>query len=121
MTEKTWKPIVYGKPFLIFGAQFFQAKLKDIGFKLFDSIIDYEFDTEPDAEKRATMMLLELKKLKKLNYQDLLDEMKPELDYNKKFAEDLITSIWKNGFYSDSFNKIETNARTHMEICSGIV
>ena len=116
MTEKTWKPIIYGKPFLIFGAQFFHAKLKEIGFKLFDSVIDYEFDTEPDSEKRASMILTEMNKIKNLKYQDLLDEMKPELEHNKNVAEDLIDSIRFRKFYSSSFEELDPNSWCHVDI-----
>lgn len=116
MTEKTWKPIIYGKPFLIFGAQFFHAKLKEIGFKLFDSVIDYEFDTEPDSEKRASMILTEMNKIKNLKYQDLLDEMKPELQHNKNLAEELIDSIRFRKFYSSSFEELDPNSWCHVDI-----
>ena len=116
MTEKTWKPIIYGKPFLIFGAQFFHAKLKEIGFKLFDSVIDYEFDTEPDSEKRASMILTEMNKIKNLKYQDLLDEMKPELEHNKNLAEELIDSIRFRKFYSSSFEELDPNSWCHVDI-----
>jgi hypothetical protein len=44
ITEKTWKPIVFKKPFLVWGSQGLHAKLKDLGFELYDELFDYSFD-----------------------------------------------------------------------------
>jgi len=44
ITEKTWKPIVFKKPFLVWGGQGLHAKLKDLGFELYDELFDYSFD-----------------------------------------------------------------------------
>ena len=44
ITEKTWKPIVFQKPFLVWGGQGIHAKLKDLGFELYDELFDYSFD-----------------------------------------------------------------------------
>lgn len=43
-TEKTWRSIVYGKPFVIIGAQSQNSILKQWGFQLFPELIDYRFD-----------------------------------------------------------------------------
>ena len=44
ITEKTWKPIVFKKPLLVWGGQGIHAKLKDLGFKLYEELFNYNFD-----------------------------------------------------------------------------
>ena len=44
ITEKTWKPIVFKKPFLVWGGRGIHAKLKELGFELYEELFDYSFD-----------------------------------------------------------------------------
>jgi len=57
MSEKTFKPLAMGFPFmgLLLPKSF--SKLKEVGFELFDEIIDYSFDDEYDDEKRMNMII----------------------------------------------------------------
>ena len=51
-TEKTFRNLITGKPFLIFGAPRINSILKSYGYKLFDNIVDYSFDfIEDDVER----------------------------------------------------------------------
>ena len=52
-TEKTVKPLLYEKPFVILGPPGMNATLKKWGFKLYDEIFDYEFDNISDYRVRA--------------------------------------------------------------------
>ena len=44
ITEKTWKPIVFKKPFLVWGGKGIHTKLKELGFELYEELFDYSFD-----------------------------------------------------------------------------
>jgi len=44
ITEKTWKPIVFKKPFLVYGGKGIHTKLKELGFELYEELFDYSFD-----------------------------------------------------------------------------
>lgn len=44
LTEKTFKPIKNAQPFVIFGAQHSLARLRDLGYRTFDSVIDNSYD-----------------------------------------------------------------------------
>jgi len=46
ITEKTYRPIAYGRLFLVIGNTNFERRLKDMGFDIFDDIIDKSYDTE---------------------------------------------------------------------------
>ena len=52
ITEKTWKPIVFKKTFLVWGGQGIHAKLKDLGFKLYEELFNYNFDKFRNNKKR---------------------------------------------------------------------
>ena len=46
ITEKTFRPIAYGRLFLIIGSPEFEQNLKRLGFDIFDDIIDKSYDSE---------------------------------------------------------------------------
>jgi hypothetical protein len=44
MTEKTFRPMYYQRPFIVLGSKDYLKKLKNIGFKTFDNVIPLEYD-----------------------------------------------------------------------------
>jgi hypothetical protein len=55
ITEKTWKPVAAGVPFLIFGNPGTISFLKTLGVDTYDDVIDHAFyDNEPDWRIRLT-------------------------------------------------------------------
>lgn len=44
VTEKTLRPIYYGRLFLVIGSPSFEQNLKNLGFDIFDDIIDKSYD-----------------------------------------------------------------------------
>lgn len=63
ITEKTWKPIMSGQMFMIFGNAGIIAELRRLGFDVFDDIIDHAYDSEPDARYRLNKLHAELDRL----------------------------------------------------------
>jgi len=51
-TEKIAKPLIAGRIFVLFGQYRMLEKLKTLGFKTFDIIIDESYDQEPNNELR---------------------------------------------------------------------
>lgn len=51
-TEKTWKPLFYGKIPLGFGPQYYYKTLMDLGFQFPDILLDYTFDELEDTAER---------------------------------------------------------------------
>ena len=86
VTEKTWHAILAEKPFLVLAAPKFHHFLKSKGYKLFDNIIDYSFDLEPDLKKRTDMLVQQLKTLENQNYSALHSDMKYICKHNKNLA-----------------------------------
>jgi len=52
LTEKTFKPIKHGQLFFIAGPAGSLQVLRDLGYRVFDSILDNHYDLEIDATKR---------------------------------------------------------------------
>lgn len=82
ITEKTCLPILYRKPWVIMSTQHFHKKLIDLGFELYDEIIDYSFDDEPDMEKRAYAISENVKRISEQDTTELYKLIKPKADKN---------------------------------------
>jgi len=83
-TEKTVWPIVYQMPFLIHGTRHINNRLKAIGFKLFDELIDYSFDSIVSPRERTVAIAEELKRLAdlNLNYEEVFESQRPIAEHN---------------------------------------
>lgn len=104
ITEKTWKPIMVGHPFIILGNKHTLKFLKSLGYKTFDKWIDESYDDIEDEENRRNAIIKILSQLSLLDKQNLFklrDEMKEVCLYNqrhfyklykKKYGEDNINS-----------------------------
>lgn len=64
ISEKTFKPIKHGQPFIIVGAPGTLKTLRKLGYKTFDHAIDNSYDLETNNTKRWTMILNAIKKIK---------------------------------------------------------
>jgi hypothetical protein len=130
ITEKTFKPILMEKPFLIFGSQNQNLILKKYDFELYDEIFDYSFDNHFDLDVRAQGLIDNLKSIKNQNLKILHKKIKDKIKRNKKRAIDIINddpyipveliSLYKNNnnefkkaidnnIIPDWFNKIMKN------------
>lgn len=52
LTEKTFKPIKHGQMFFIAGPAGSLQVLRDLGYHVFDSVLDNSYDLEPNATQR---------------------------------------------------------------------
>lgn len=104
LTEKTSIPLFFNKPFLVAGSQYFHQRLNGLGFKSYDEIFDYSFDSEPDLEKRYRMLSEQIKRWTNKSREEWTKAYKLVFDkcvYNKALAikyvfdESNYPSIWK--------------------------
>jgi len=86
ITEKTFRPIAYGKLFLVIGSPEFEQNLKRMGFDIFDDIIDKSYDIE-SSYYRVDAVFKSLGELLRnpVDIQALL----PRLQANKRVLENL--------------------------------
>jgi hypothetical protein len=85
LTEKTFKPIALGMPFVISGTAGSLEYLRSYGFKTFDSVWDESYDQETDGIRRAEKVADLLKSIDQLSdkqKQDLFEQTWPIIEHN---------------------------------------
>lgn len=85
-SEKTWRSIIVGHPFMILAGKGMLAYLKSQGFKTFSKWINEDYDDMDDQIDRIKCIVGELKRLSKLPLSELKairEEMEPVLIHNK--------------------------------------
>ena len=96
LTEKTFKPIAMGMPFIIVGTQGSLRYLRSYGFRTFGDLWDESYDDEPDDSKRIEKIAHTLK---------LLDDLGEYRQAIFDSAQDIIRHNW-NHFYNGGFEAI---------------
>lgn len=72
-TEKTFKSILFGKPFLVLGAKGQNVNLSKYGFELYSQIFDYEFDKANFMSSRCFGIIDNLYATKNKNFGEVRD------------------------------------------------
>jgi hypothetical protein len=93
ITEKTVIPILYKKPFITIANKNFSLYLRNLGFELFDEIIDYSYDSIENLEDRADAMIKNILPLLKEDYNKLYQKLLPKLEHNYNRAWQIIKDI----------------------------
>ena len=96
LTEKTFKPIALGMPFIIVGTQGSLQYLRSYGFKTFGDLWDESYDDEPDDSNRIEKIAQVLK---------LLDELGEYRQAIFDSAQEIIKHNW-NHFYNGGFEEV---------------
>lgn len=90
-TEKTCKPILAERLFIMLGGQYYLRNLRELGFKTFDGIIDESYDLEPDNNQRWAMAIEQMKYLFNQPQAEVLAKVKPIAQHNKQI---MLTTEW---------------------------
>tara|TARA_Y100000385_G_scaffold81783_1_gene83757 strand:+ start:165 stop:1343 length:1179 start_codon:yes stop_codon:yes gene_type:complete len=90
VTEKTYRCFFFKQPFIAYGAKRQNKEILKYGFKIFDNIIDYSFDDEPDNLKRFELLVNELKKFKNKDYNEIYNQIEPILEHNRNRVYELL-------------------------------
>jgi hypothetical protein len=96
LTEKTFKPIAMGMPFIIVGTRGSLEYLRSYGFRTFEGIWDESYDSAEDDVRiaRIASLLRSLDELPTAGKQDLFDA-----------AQEVIKHNW-NHFYNGGFEAV---------------
>lgn len=94
-TEKTAKPIIAQRPFVVFGAPGQLKALQKLGFKTFSSVIDESYDLELNTNIRFKKVLDSMYELGKKDPLDVYEKLKEILQHNKKHFEE---NNWNGDF-----------------------
>ena len=85
ISEKTFKPMLHGHPFMIVGVPGVVRLLRKLGYKTFSPMIDESYDDESNIAKRCYMIAKEAERLSNLKDDELhkfLNKCKPIIEYN---------------------------------------
>jgi hypothetical protein len=94
-TEKTSKPIIARRLFVMFAGQNYLANLRRLGFQTFDGIIDEGYDTESDALIRWRQAWEQMQWLADQPQLEILERIRPIVEHN--FAH-IMTINWAERF-----------------------
>ena len=122
ISEKTYKNFLIGQPFISVGPLFHNQELKQLGFKLYDEIFDYSYDSNRDSEERIVDMVKNLNRYKHVNLSELYNQIKEITIFNKNksieyfdndpFIPNELITLYKNHtkvFLENKFVTMECN------------
>jgi hypothetical protein len=116
ITEKTAMPLFFNKPFLVAGSINFHKKLQELGFKLYDELFDYSFDSEPDTKIRYDLIAQNVKRYtdkSPAELKELYDSVFEKCMYNKRVIlrlatnSNLVPKPWQELVNHQVLNKIQ--------------
>lgn len=85
-SEKIWKPISMGHPFMLIAGNNYLTELKRLGYQTFDKWLDERYDQTSDINDKIELITSEIKRLSNLSIDDLKkirEEMMPILIHNQ--------------------------------------
>ncbi len=86
ITEKTWKPIYMGVPFVISASNKHIERLHQFGFKTFNTIINEDYDLEENIDVKLDKIIYSAIQLaERYNTKEVLDI----IEYNKTLFKDI--------------------------------
>jgi len=85
LTEKTFKPILAGQFFVFIGSKGCVQYLRDIGFDVFDDIIDHSYDGQELVRDRIRLALEQVDKLYQQDLFTLINNNKERLIKNNQW------------------------------------
>lgn len=105
LSEKTAKPLISKRLFVMFAGPGYLAHLRSLGFRTFDSVIDEGYDLELDDQSRWSRAFEQVQYLCSLPQQQILDKIQPIVEHNynlfvsqdwmEQFEQKIICSITK--------------------------
>tara|TARA_B110001454_G_scaffold201124_1_gene207270 strand:+ start:353 stop:1657 length:1305 start_codon:yes stop_codon:yes gene_type:complete len=86
-TEKTFKPIIAGIPFISVCTPNFTESFKNKGFEPYYNIFNYSYENEADIYKRTSLIVDQLELLQKENLKELINDNADIIKHNQNKIE----------------------------------
>lgn len=86
LTEKTFKPIKHGQMFFVAGPAGSLQVLRDLGYRVFDSVLNNSYDLETDHTQRW-MALTRSIYFAQSELPDLFEQCKPDIEHNQQLFQ----------------------------------
>ena len=90
-TEKTGKPMLCAKPFIVLSGKNYLKNLRDIGFRTFHPIIDESYDQIDDKQERVKSAFESFLNLSKQDPLIIRKQLQEVLDHNQKC---MLDKLW---------------------------
>lgn len=103
ITEKTFKPIMYGHPFIVLGNPGIMSQLESWGFMTFNNLFDQKYDSMMDFDKRFTEII---KQMNHFKYQDC--KLAVEHNFKRFWDSNLVENLMKKELIDPVLNFIST-------------
>lgn len=84
ISEKTFKPIRHGQPFVVFGAAGTLSTLRSLGYRCFDHTMDNSYDEELDNTKRFKKLLELVKHLHSIDLHTWYNQCYDDIVHNQQ-------------------------------------
>jgi hypothetical protein len=84
LTEKTFKAIKHGHPFVIVGCAGSLQALRELGYRTFDHAIDNNYDTVSDNTQRWIKCRDSIAKLQQQDMHKWFDSCRDDIEHNQK-------------------------------------
>lgn len=84
LTEKTFKPIKHGQMFFIAGGAGSLQALRDLGYRVFDGVIDNSYDLETNHTMRWQRLLTAIQKAKQTGLVQVFDQCRDDIEHNQR-------------------------------------
>ena len=99
-TEKTVKPILAHRLFVMLGGTYALHNLREIGFRTFGNVLDEGYDDCIDLQERCRCALDQVKYLMTLDQEEVLAKIKPICDHNYSH---MMRTDWYNSYFMPAF------------------
>ncbi len=84
VTEKTAKPLMAGRPFIMLGGVNYLKHLRNLGFKTFAPVIDESYDSVVNYHERVKSAFESFKTLSEQDPKEILSKLAPVLEHNRR-------------------------------------
>jgi hypothetical protein len=94
ITEKLWKPVIAQQIFVVHGNYGYLKKLREIGFRTFNSVFDESYDTEQNPDRRIEKIVSLCRYLRTVDKSKIYRETESirQHNYNKFFDNTALSS-----------------------------
>jgi len=83
ITEKTWKPIKFGQPFVVIGTPGTLAALRAAGYDVFDDVLDNTYDTVKNNTERYIAVRKLLLSMQEQGIAELFKKCRAGIEHNQ--------------------------------------
>jgi hypothetical protein len=83
LTEKTFKPIKHGQMFFIAGPAGSLQLLRDLGYRVFDSVLDNRYDREPNHTQRWIALSQSIRTAQK-QLPKMFEQCRSDIEHNQR-------------------------------------